>query len=110
MNIMKNIHNAGGNYFHDMRINIDAAFDLLPENGKKKDAKRNLAVFNKIKIWTDALLIKFNRMEAMVITGRRRDWFNEFKSFWSEALGGRPLNIMDFHMLRMWYRMKNQAV
>lgn len=107
---MKNIHNAGGNYFHDMRINIDAAFDLLPENGKKKDAKRNLAVFNKIKIWTDALLIKFNRMEAMVITGRRRDWFNEFKSFWSEALGGRPLNIMDFHMLRMWYRMKNQAV
>ncbi len=107
---MMNIHNAGGNYYNDMRINIDAAFDSLPEMGKKKAAKRNLAVFNKMKILADAMWIKFNRMEAMVITGQRRDWFNEFKAFWSEMLGGRPLNIMDFHMLRMWYRIKNQSV
>lgn len=106
---MKNVHNPGGNYYNDMKINIDIAFDSLPDANKGKAPKRNLAVFNMMKIMIDAMLIKCNRMEAMVITGQRRDWFIEFKLFWTNMLGGRPLNIMDFHMLRMWYRVKNQA-
>lgn len=106
---MENVHNPGGNYYNDMKINIDIAFDSLPDANKGKAPKRNLAVFNMMKIMIDAMLIKCNRMEAMVIIGQRRDWFTEFKLFWTNMLGGRPLNIMDFHMLRMWYRVKNQA-
>ena len=60
MRKMDNIHNAGGNYFNDMRINIDAAFVSLPENGKKKEAKRNLAFFNKMKILKNLIPCEFN--------------------------------------------------
>lgn len=47
-------------------------------------------------------------MESRVLIGMRREWFDEFVTFWRDVLGGRPLSIMDFHMLRMHYRIAFQ--
>lgn len=49
-----------------------------------------------------------NRWEPKIITGMEREWFDEFHDFWRNFLGGRPLNIMDFNMLRMQYRLVAQ--
>lgn len=103
---MKDIHIAGGNYFDDMRIDIDAAFEI--EMNRNVVKKHNSIIYNFAKGIKDGFLVKTNLLEAMVITGLRRKWFKEFSLFWKNVLDGRPLNVMDFHMLRMWYRVESQ--
>lgn len=112
---MRDIHKPGGNYFNDMRIDYDIAFanflELYVEFACKESVKQRIAgnfLYNRIKERRDMNLIKKGKLEGLILAGSRREWFEEFMSFWRNVLNGRPLNIMDFHMLRMLYRIAFQ--
>lgn len=63
---------------------------------------------NKTRFLLDATLYKLGWLEPLVMTGIKRQWFNEFNRFWKEVLNGRPISIMDFHMLKYTYRVRGQ--
>lgn len=108
--ITDKLHKIGGNYFDKMRIDLDVAFEAVEDRGTtviKKIYKPAI-----VNLWHRFIYIinKYpkNRWEPKIITGMEREWFDEFYDFWSNFLGGRPLNVMDFNMLRMQYRLVAQ--
>lgn len=105
------IHLPGGNRFDDMRIDLDSAFEYIKNlNSDNKISVRESKLKNKFRYYRDRILLKYNLQETFVSTGIRRYWFNEFRNFWSNILGGRPLTISDFLMLRFHYRIKFQSM
>ncbi len=105
------IHDAGGNFFDDMRVNIDKAFAFVDASlaGKqRKIFRERSSLFNKMLFRRDSWLKKHKLLETLIMNGLG-DWFEEFELFWRLALSGRPLSVMDFHNLRFHYRKNFQS-
>ena len=104
------IHLDGGNYFDDMRIDIQAAHEQQDEWLKqiKRTTVRKPLLVNYYKLASFVLLRKLGLYEAFVNNGLIGEWFYEFQDYWSNVLHGRPITIMDFHQLRFLYRTRNQ--
>ncbi|HEU6438343.1 MAG TPA: methyltransferase domain-containing protein [Nitratidesulfovibrio sp.] len=101
---------AGGNDYEDLRVDLPAAYALqdawlstMPRRSHSRPAAINL-----LRFWGAALLQKSKRLEALAMTGVARAWFDEFNAYWENCLGGRPLNVADFHALRHAYRVRFQ--
>ncbi len=91
---MKQIHRPGGNYFNDMRIDYNVAFDNFEElnrnfrgHEREKDIRHSY-LHNILKKLKDIKLLRTGKMESLVLTGIRREWFEEFLAFWGTVLGG----------------------
>jgi len=112
MSNVRATHLGGGNFYDDIRIDIDAAHRQL--DGGAAEARSGRAP-GRLKLLTgrfrylkDALLQRANVLEALCITGIRRGWFRDFRDYWANCLGGRPIQPVDFYLLYHEYRKKQQ--
>jgi hypothetical protein len=55
-------------------------------------------------------LVKTEIRKRLLYGGFILGWFEEFLEFWGKFLKGRPVDIIDFHYLRLLYRTKFQSV
>jgi len=91
-----------GNLYDDVRVDIEEAhrnFGLHNKRGFKKQS-----------LYPTALLVKSGLWKRLVDSGFIRDWFDEFRDYWVNCLGCRPLNLHDFFWLHSHYRTKFQSV
>lgn len=104
------VHLPGGNLFDDVRIDIAASFveqeAWLPTVAKRSVRRSRLYNHRALAIY--AATRRLGLHAAAVDLGLSRGWFDEFREYWENVLGGRPLELSDFHQLRFHYRMKAQ--
>lgn len=96
------------NKFDKVCLNIDEEFKRQNEllfSSHKKNKKSNL--FLGIFL---VLLFRMDILQKLFYSNICLGWFFEFKKFWVDYLGNRPIDIFDFHFLRNTYRVKFQEV
>lgn len=107
----KAVHLAGGNFFDDVRLDLRASYatqsEWLLEVEKVSVRGSNLSTALRRSICRRE---PYRLREALVNTGLRRQWFEEFRQYWEDVLDGRPLTVLDFHNLRFDYRRRHQNV
>jgi len=91
-----------GNLYDDVRIDIEEAHRNFVRQDKR--------VFEKQSLYLTAILVKSGLWKRLVDSGFIRDWFDEFREYWINCLGCRPLNLHDFFWLCSHYRTKFQDV
>src|SRR3989338_4811508 len=106
MNSPKAVHLSGGNFFDDIRLDLEASYKTqdvwLASAGKKNAARRN-ALVNFLNFAGLGFFQKTGRLETLIMTGIIKGWFTEFHRYWQEGLGGRPLTLIDFYHLRFLF-------
>ena len=112
MSDLRAVHFSGGNFYDDVRIDIEASHRKLESTAQKTS---KLAPPPKPRFFCarlayirDALLQRVNALEALCILGIRRKWFRDFRDYWANCLGGRPIQPVDFYLLYHEYRKKQQ--
>lgn len=103
------VHLEGGNFFDDMRVDIAAShrrFDQLAR-GRRSTARPFLRNYLRYRLTSAALTLGIH--EALVMNGIKRRWLEDFRDYWSNILGGRPLwSAHDFFLLLYDYRKRQQ--
>jgi 2-polyprenyl-3-methyl-5-hydroxy-6-metoxy-1,4-benzoquinol methylase len=94
--------NHAGNLYDDVRIDIEEAHRSFVRHNKK--------TFKKHSLYLTAILVKSGRWKRLIDSGFIRDGFDEFRDYWIECVGCRPLNLHDFFWLYSHYRTKFQSV
>lgn len=106
MSELRAVFEKGGNYFDDIRLDIDASFikqdEWLKDCGRKSVRLSRMQNYGRLLFF--AILKKAGLWNRLVDAGFVRYWHEEFLSFWRNVLQGRPLGIHDFHSLRFHYR------
>lgn len=106
---VKAVHLEGGNYFDDMRVDISkshSSFDNLTRNTMSINRPRYR---NLVKLYLTAVAERLGIHELMIVNGIRKRWLDDFRSYWSGILNGRPFcNTIDFFMLLHDYRKRQQ--
>ena len=95
------------NKYDKMDIDIDALFE---NNHSVSDKKFPGYLGRMVNRYWSALLIKLGLYSRMVDAGIICGWFVEFKDYWINVLGGRPLYLHDFFYLLGVYRQRFQDV
>ncbi len=102
---MKALHLEGGNYFDDMRINISESHRRLSNLTRHSKSIKRSKYRNIVKLYLTGLGIWLGIHEFLVMNGIRKKWLDDFRSYWSDILDGRPFwNTLDFFMLLHDYR------
>jgi SAM-dependent methyltransferase len=102
------VHLPGGNYFDDVRLDIDESHKLL-EGCVFPHVRRNPGKLASVaSYYLNAVSQRLRLNEFLMTSGIRRQWFDEFYGYWSLVLGGRPLSFIDFFMLLHDYRKRQQ--
>jgi hypothetical protein len=91
-----------GNQYDDVRIDIEEAHGSFVRHNKR--------VFKKQSLYPTALLVKLGLWKRLIDSSFIRDLFDEFRDYWINCLGCRPLNLHDFFWLYSHYRTKFQSV
>ena len=101
------MHLPGGNRLDDVRLDLPASFAAqdawlasLPRTSARRGRIGNGA--RRFVYRAEPYRVR----EALVNAGLRREWFEQFRAYWEQVLGGRPLTVMDFHALRFAYRVR----
>ncbi len=63
-----------------------------------------------IRTYSMGILYKLGLLEKLMCSNLLLGWFEEFRNFWVDYLKNRPIDIIDFHFLRVNYRTKFQEV
>ena len=110
----------GGNKFDRVCINIEEKFkqqDLELFNGlrfNKDSSTQKIKGSNKfvclIKMYYVAILYKVKLLERLIYSNILLGWFYKFKEFWVDYLKNRPIDVIDFHFLRINYRIRFQDI
>jgi 2-polyprenyl-3-methyl-5-hydroxy-6-metoxy-1,4-benzoquinol methylase len=102
------------NFFDNLVVDIKKLYEEHPID-RKADARPNLVPFVRSpfhKMYRNPLIpLRYREYFWRVARQINLDltWFQEFKSYWSSVLGGRPLwGVQDFFFLRGLYRVKSQ--
>jgi SAM-dependent methyltransferase len=104
--IPRAIHLPGGNFLDDVRLDIVASHEVQSEwleAVEKRSVRRSRIVSTRTSLAL-AAAERAGVLDALVEGGFRRAWFEEFRDYWQNALGGRPIGVPDFHQLRFHYR------
>lgn len=102
-------HLEGGNLFDDLRIDIAASHRRLDDLRRTPRSIRRSRSVNGAKLFLTRLANRLRIYELLVVNGIRRKWLDEFSSYWSQILGGRPfVNSIDFFLLLHDYRKRQQ--
>lgn len=104
------VHLPGGNRLDDVRLDLPRSYAeqedwlrTVPKRSVKKMRLRTLA--RRIVHRAEPYRLR----EALVTTGLRRGWFEEFRRYWDGVVEGRPLTVVDFHHLRFAYRTRSHS-
>ena len=99
----------GGNSFDDLRVDIAEAHRIADQISCEKHSIAVPAWKGKLRLLTHRILRKLNLHEALVVNGVMSGWLRDFRSYWSEVLGGRPIwKALDFFLLAHDYRRSQQ--
>lgn len=109
-NSMKAIHLGDGNYFDNLRIDIQRSHQFLDAVLTSRPTKRiSRSRFVSYSTYLlNGALQQYKLQEFVITNGLKREWFEEFHDYWTNVLGGRPLTITDFMMLLHDYRKRQQ--
>ncbi len=91
-----------GNLYDDVHLDIEEAHTNF--------VRHNKAVFKERSLYLTGLLVKSGLWKRLIDSGFIRDWFDEFRDYWINCLGCRPLNLHDFFWLYSHYRTKFRSV
>jgi SAM-dependent methyltransferase len=94
------------NFFDNIDLNIEALRNTVSQS--KSNPKRS-PLFPKLSLLFN-VFIYFYISKEFIYSYFLTKWFKEFEFFWSRILKGRPIDIIDFHFLRLLYRVKFQGV
>lgn len=106
--LLKAVHLGDGNYFDNLRIDIEKSHQAIDRLLAEKVPSRKPLFLNLVAYATNALLQKFKLQEFLAGSGLRRAWFDDFHAYWADILGGRPLTVLDYFMLLHDYRKRQQ--
>jgi len=95
------------NHYDNLSVDINELFEKHVHTHEKRSRNKLVRLISRY--WS-AFLIKLNLYEVFVEIGLIKYWFVEFKKYWSECLGGRPIYLHDFYFLLGVYRMKFSEV
>ena len=104
----KAIHLGDGNYFDNLRIDIEQSHRAIDTLTVEKAPLGGFAPGNLFAYGLNALLQKLRLQEFLAVSGLRRAWFDDFHGYWADILGGRPLTVLDYFMLLHDYRKRQQ--
>ena len=110
MSFNKAEHFLNGNFYDDMRIDIQRCHNQIDKVSVKKNKKRRfLFIINITNLLTFLASYVLRLNELFVIVGIKNKWFTTFKNYWEEILNGRPLwSRIEFFSLLHEYRKKQQ--
>lgn len=98
------------NKFDEIAIDLEDLYRSV-KSIEPVSARRSLpASCNVISMYWQGLLVKTGIRQRFMYAGFVQRWFSEFLVFWRRYLKGRPIDILDFHYLRMSFRSKYQHV
>jgi 2-polyprenyl-3-methyl-5-hydroxy-6-metoxy-1,4-benzoquinol methylase len=106
----KAVHQAGGNHFDDLRLDVAASIQAQEEWLRavaKRPVQRSWLACQSA-LLRYRLLQRAGAWEPWINLGLEGAWFHEFADYWHRVLAGRPLTVMDFHQLRFLYRCRFQ--
>lgn len=103
-------HLPGGNRLDDLRLDLPRSYAdqeewLASIHRRSARAGRARTALRRALYRAEPYRVR----EALVNTGLRRAWFEEFRAYWESVLEARPLTVMDFHQLRFEYRKRAHA-
>ncbi|MGE9290686.1 MAG: class I SAM-dependent methyltransferase [Puniceicoccales bacterium] len=102
-------HLPGGNSFDDLRVDIAEAHRIADQISCEKSSICVPAWKGKLRLLTHRILRKLHLHEALVVNGVIDGWLQEFRMYWSDVLGGRPIwKALDFFLLAHDYRCSQQ--
>jgi SAM-dependent methyltransferase len=106
---LKALHLEGGNYFDDMRIDISESHHRFANLSRTPKSIKRPKYRNIVKLYLTGLCMRFGFQEFLIVNGIRRKWLDDFRSYWSGILNGRPFqNTLGFFMLLHDYRKRQQ--
>lgn len=104
------------NRFDKVCLDIEKEFqkqDKILEH-RNKGVKEKIGIprafFCLVKMYLFGLLQKTGILKRLFFNNWILGWFFDFKKFWVDYLGNRPIDVVDFHFLRNTYRAKFQDV
>ncbi|MCX7164738.1 MAG: hypothetical protein NTV11_00500 [Rhodocyclales bacterium] len=106
--LFKAVHLGDGNYFDNLRIDIEKSHQAIDHLSVQKVRNRKSVLANLFSYGVNALLQKFRLQEFFAVSGLKRAWFDDFHAYWADVLGGRPLTVLDYFMLLHDYRKRQQ--
>lgn len=105
-------HLPGGNFFDDVRIDIDASIrdqEAWLAQNRGRSTSGGAAARNRARFFGHRVLKRVNLWDIAVNGGLLRGWFGEFQRYWHGCLAGRPIDLWDFRSLLFHYRCRYQA-
>jgi SAM-dependent methyltransferase len=106
---VKALHLEGGNYFDDMRIDISESHRRFVDLDRNTASIHRSKYRNLVKLYLTGVAMRLGIYEFLIVNGIRKKWLDDFRSYWSDILNGRPFwNTMDFFMLLHDYRKRQQ--
>ena len=104
-------HLEGGNYYDDMRIDIAEShrrFANLAGSSRRRRGRGGRFGCT-LRLLINGVCMRLGIQEFLIVNGLRRKWLDDFRSYWSDILGGRPLpTALDFLTLLHDYRKRQQ--
>lgn len=95
--------------FDDIRVNLGELYTRILSL-QKLDPPRHSALANLIKMYFIGALLKMGIYERLIYSNLVLGWFKEFKNFWISCLLEKTIDVVDYHYLRLYYRIKFQNV
>ncbi len=102
------VHLGDGNYYDNIRLDINASHARMDAANVNKRSIKRSGLVNRVAYLFDGFLQKYRLLEFLTTSGLRRQWFNDFYSYWTTVLNGRPLSMMDIGPLLHEYRKRQQ--
>jgi SAM-dependent methyltransferase len=106
-------HLDGGNRLDDIRLDVDASIsdqDAWLARTPKALVPVATALGNRARLFGHRLLRRTGLWDVAVNGGLLRSWFESFRGYWHECLGGRPITLWDFRPLLFHYRCRFQRL
>jgi 2-polyprenyl-3-methyl-5-hydroxy-6-metoxy-1,4-benzoquinol methylase len=94
----------------DMWLSEVHEFDKNSSTSKERKFEFFKKILFSMKMFFLGFLYKSFILQKLIYSNLMLGWFYEFRKFWMEYLKNRPIDIIDFHFLRINYRIKFQSV
>ena len=97
--------------YSEMKLNISALIEKQDKKLKQYNPRaisKGSWLLNLIKLYFRGFLIKTGIHKRLIYSNFSLSWFYNFRNYWTNELGGRPINPHDFYFLFCHYRQKYQ--
>lgn len=99
------------NTFEEINFNLNNLYEKAVDfSARKITPKKRFFLINYFYLFFSGLTVKLGIRKRLALGNWTLGWFDEFNDFWKEILEGRPIDPLDFHFLRMFYRIRFQKL